>query len=159
MVHVIRRADLPENGVVAFEHGATRYVVADIDGEVRAFAVVGPAAASADRAAVAEGHLRCPLHGWPIGRLFGAAPEPLPEAGERRLGAVSGNVGSPLAELGGQLEEKRGLPHLAWPGDELDASRPGLGQPAAKRLPTAPIVEMRRITRHSRIIIRVYPAD
>src|SRR5439155_14320076 len=88
---------------------------------------------------------------------FGAIPESLPEAGERRLGTVGSNVGGPLTQLGGQLEENRGLPHLARPGHELDASGRGLGQAAAEGLPTAGVVEMGQIARHGRIIIRLYP--
>src|SRR5439155_10957983 len=88
---------------------------------------------------------------------FGAIPESLPEAGERRLGTVGSNVGGPLTQLGGQLEENRGLPHLARPGHELDASGRGLGQTAAEGLPTAGVVEMGQIARHGRIIIRLYP--
>jgi nitrite reductase/ring-hydroxylating ferredoxin subunit len=61
-----RRADVPENGVMTFEAGGAHYVVADIEGEVRAFAVVGPAARDLDRATIAEGRLCCPMHGWPI---------------------------------------------------------------------------------------------
>jgi nitrite reductase/ring-hydroxylating ferredoxin subunit len=84
-IHALRRAELAENGVVAFQVGNAHYVVADVDGQVQAFAVVGPAVAALSRAAVAENHLRCPLHGWPIdpeaGRC-GAADrcyyEPLP---------------------------------------------------------------------------------
>src|SRR5207253_7273382 len=90
-------------------------------------------------------------------RRSGADPEPRPEAGKRRLGAVGSNVDGPLAQLGGQLEEKRGLPHLTWPGDELDAPGRGLGQPAAECLPTPGVAEMRQITRHDRIIIRLCP--
>ena len=85
MTHVIRRVDLPEDGVVHFEVGGAHYVVVDTGGDVRAYGVAGPAALSIERAAVAEGRLRCPLHGWPIdpddGRC-GAAElcryEPLP---------------------------------------------------------------------------------
>src|SRR5215470_15487420 len=66
VVRALRRADLPENGVVAFDVGGTHYLVADIDGEVRAFTVVGPAVRDLDRAAVAEGRVRCPMHGWAI---------------------------------------------------------------------------------------------
>ena len=66
MIHTVRRADLPENGVLGFEIGGGHYVIADVDGEVSAFAVVGPAARDLGRAAVAEGRLRCPRHGWPI---------------------------------------------------------------------------------------------
>jgi nitrite reductase/ring-hydroxylating ferredoxin subunit len=65
-VHVLPRRELPENGVATFDVAGTRYLVVDVDGDVRAYAVIGPAAASADRAVVAEGRLRCPLHGWPI---------------------------------------------------------------------------------------------
>lgn len=66
MIRTIRRADLPENGVRAFEVAGAHYLVADIEGEVRAFAVVGPAVRHLDRAAIAEGRLRCPMHGWAI---------------------------------------------------------------------------------------------
>jgi hypothetical protein len=52
-----------------------------------------------------------------------------------------------VPQLGRQLEEKSGLPHLAWAGDELDACGRGLGQPAAERLPTAREVETRRLAR------------
>jgi nitrite reductase/ring-hydroxylating ferredoxin subunit len=65
-IHVVRRSDVPENGVLVFDVGGGRYAVADIDGEVSAYAVSGPAARDLDRAAIAEGKLRCPLHGWPI---------------------------------------------------------------------------------------------
>jgi nitrite reductase/ring-hydroxylating ferredoxin subunit len=66
-IRVLRRSDLLENGTLSFEAEGTRYLVADVDGEIRAYAVTGAAAGSADRAVVAEGSLRCPLHGWPIG--------------------------------------------------------------------------------------------
>jgi nitrite reductase/ring-hydroxylating ferredoxin subunit len=64
----LRREDLPENAILNFEATGTRYVVADVDGEVRAYAVSGPAAARVDRSVVAEGALRCPRHGWAIDR-------------------------------------------------------------------------------------------
>lgn len=66
MIHTVRRADLPEDSVLAFRVGADHYVVADIEGTVSAYAVVGPAARDLERAAIAEGRLRCPRHGWPI---------------------------------------------------------------------------------------------
>jgi hypothetical protein len=52
-------------------------------------------------------------------------------------------------------EEKRGLPHLARPGDELNASGRALGQAAAERFATAGVVETRSVRRHVRIIIRL----
>ena len=66
MVHTLRRGDLPENGVITFEVAGAHYVVADIDGEVQAFAVSGPAVHDLDRAVIADGRLRCASHGWPI---------------------------------------------------------------------------------------------
>jgi len=66
LIHAVRRADLPENGVLAFAVAGSHYVVADIDGEVCAFAVDGPAGRDLGRAVIAEGRLRCPMHGWPI---------------------------------------------------------------------------------------------
>ena len=65
-IHRIPRADLPENGVVVFEADGARYVVADLDGDVRAFAVAGPAARDLDRTVIAENRVRCPAHGWAI---------------------------------------------------------------------------------------------
>jgi nitrite reductase/ring-hydroxylating ferredoxin subunit len=66
MIRIVRRAELAEKGVLAFEVAGDHYVVADVDGEIQAFAVNGPAARDLDRAAVAEGRLRCPAHGWAI---------------------------------------------------------------------------------------------
>ena len=64
--HTIPRATLPENGVVSFTVAGAHGVVVDIDGDIRAYGVTGPASAKIDQAQVAEGRLRCPLHGWPI---------------------------------------------------------------------------------------------
>ena len=66
MIHTIPRAALAENGVLTFEVAGVRCLVADVDGEVQAFSVLGQSARSADRAAVAGGRVLCPLHGWPI---------------------------------------------------------------------------------------------
>ena len=66
MIHTIRRSALPENQVVTFEVGGSHYLVADVDGDVQAFSILGKTAARADRAAVADGRVLCPLHGWPI---------------------------------------------------------------------------------------------
>jgi len=66
MIHTVPRMELPENGVLAFQVAGGHYVIADVDGEVSAYAVVGPTVRDLDRAAVAEGRLRCPRHGWPI---------------------------------------------------------------------------------------------
>jgi nitrite reductase/ring-hydroxylating ferredoxin subunit len=71
MIHAVPRADLPENGVLAFAVGGAHYVVADIDGDVSAFAVLGPVIRDLDRTTIAEGRLRCPMHGWPIDALAG----------------------------------------------------------------------------------------
>jgi nitrite reductase/ring-hydroxylating ferredoxin subunit len=64
--HLIPRASLPENGVVAFEVAGVSYLVADVDGDVQAYTVVGPSARKAAQAAVADGRVHCPLHGWAI---------------------------------------------------------------------------------------------
>jgi nitrite reductase/ring-hydroxylating ferredoxin subunit len=66
VTHVVARSRLSENGTLTFEVAGAHYLVVDVDGEVMAFAVDGPAAGRIDRAAIAEGRLRCPLHGWPI---------------------------------------------------------------------------------------------
>jgi nitrite reductase/ring-hydroxylating ferredoxin subunit len=65
-IHALRRADLRENGVLTFEVAGRHYLVADIEGDVHAFAVVGPAAMSLEGTVIAEGRLRCPVHGWSI---------------------------------------------------------------------------------------------
>jgi nitrite reductase/ring-hydroxylating ferredoxin subunit len=99
MIHTLSRTALPENGLVTFELGGTHYVVADLEGDVRAFAVAGPAVARLGRAAVAEGRLRCPLHGWPIDSELGAcgaaelcryAPLPVEVEGDTIRVGVSG---------------------------------------------------------------------
>jgi nitrite reductase/ring-hydroxylating ferredoxin subunit len=66
MIHVIPRSALPEDGVVSFEHDASLYLLADLEGEIRGFEVTGPAASEVSRAIVADGKIRCPMHGWPI---------------------------------------------------------------------------------------------
>ena len=66
MIRRLRREELHENEAVSFQVGGMHYVVADVEGDVQAFAVVGPATRALDRAAIAEGRLRCPMHGWPI---------------------------------------------------------------------------------------------
>jgi nitrite reductase/ring-hydroxylating ferredoxin subunit len=66
MFHGVHRADIPENGMLTLQHDGRRYVLADVEGELLAFAVSGPAANHLERVVVAEGRLRCPLHGWPI---------------------------------------------------------------------------------------------
>ena len=64
--HVMQRSALAENGAVTFVVGGRTLLIADVDGEVRAFAVVGKSASRVGRAAVADGRVLCPLHGWPI---------------------------------------------------------------------------------------------
>jgi nitrite reductase/ring-hydroxylating ferredoxin subunit len=65
-IHRIPRRTVPENGVVSFEAARTRCLIADVDGELQAFAVHGKTERLADRAALADGRILCPLHGWPI---------------------------------------------------------------------------------------------
>jgi nitrite reductase/ring-hydroxylating ferredoxin subunit len=71
MIHTIPRAALPEGTVLSFEVAGDRYFIANVDGEMQAYSVVGPSGASASKAAVAEGRVRCPLHGWPIDPIEG----------------------------------------------------------------------------------------
>ena len=70
-IHTIPRSALPENGVVTFEIAGARYLVADVDGDVQAFSVLGRSEERVDRAAVADGRVLCPLHGWPIDPIDG----------------------------------------------------------------------------------------
>jgi nitrite reductase/ring-hydroxylating ferredoxin subunit len=71
MIHTISRSALPENGVLTFEVAGGHYLVADVDGDVQAFSVLGRSEQRADRAAVADGRVLCPLHGWPIDPIDG----------------------------------------------------------------------------------------
>jgi nitrite reductase/ring-hydroxylating ferredoxin subunit len=57
---------VPAGGVMPFEVDGVRGFVFDADGELRAFSVIGRSAPSVGRAAVVDGRVLCPLHGWPI---------------------------------------------------------------------------------------------
>jgi nitrite reductase/ring-hydroxylating ferredoxin subunit len=75
-IHVIPRASLAENSVLVFDLAGDRYLVADVEGDVQAYAVTGPSARRVGGAAVTDGHVLCPLHGWaidPAGGGCGAA--------------------------------------------------------------------------------------
>jgi nitrite reductase/ring-hydroxylating ferredoxin subunit len=65
-IHTLPRSALPENGVVTFEVAGAHYLVADVDGDIQAYCVSGRSNQRIDRAAVADGRVLCPLHGWPI---------------------------------------------------------------------------------------------
>jgi len=71
VILTIPRSSVPENGVVGFEAAGLRGLVADVDGDLQAYSVVGPSARTADRAAVAGGRVLCPLHGWSIDPIDG----------------------------------------------------------------------------------------
>ena len=66
MIHTIQRSALPENGVLTFRVGGGQYLVADVDGDVQAFGILGKVESRVGQAAVADGQVLCPLHGWPI---------------------------------------------------------------------------------------------
>jgi len=65
-IYTIPRAHLAENGILTFPAGRLTCVVADVDGEIEAFSVAGRSAPHVDRAAIVDGRVLCPLHGWPI---------------------------------------------------------------------------------------------
>jgi hypothetical protein len=54
-----------------------------------------------------------------------------------------------------KLEEQGGLPHLAWPGEELDPPWGGLCQPLDEQSEAIPVTEEKPICSHSLIIIRL----
>src|SRR5438128_9143892 len=56
------------------------------------------------------------------GRLS-AGPDAFPEARQGSLRAVTRRVEGRRTGLPGELQEERGLPHLARPSEELDPSR------------------------------------
>jgi nitrite reductase/ring-hydroxylating ferredoxin subunit len=66
MMHTVRRTDIPENGMITLERGGRHFIIANVDGDVVAFVVSGPAAERLERSVIAQGRLCCPLHGWPI---------------------------------------------------------------------------------------------
>ena len=70
-IRTIPRAHLPENGVLTFAVGTLTCVIADVEGTIEAFSVAGRAAGYVDRAAIVDGHVLCPLHGWPIDTAAG----------------------------------------------------------------------------------------
>jgi hypothetical protein len=99
-----------------------------------------------------EQHYRTPL-----GRsdLLGPRDEPLPEAGERRLGRIGRGIESRLAGLVRDLEQEGGLANLPRPREQLDATRRRLGESTAKLLSARAIVEPEGLPSHTRIIIRL----
>lgn len=60
------RSAVPAGGVMTFEVEGVRCLVVDAEGDIRAFSVVGRSAPTVGRAAVVDGRVLCPLHGWPI---------------------------------------------------------------------------------------------
>src|SRR5262249_17799634 len=60
------RTALPADGVLTFEVDGVRGLIVRADGGVRAFSAVGRSAPRVGRAAVVDGRVLCPLHGWPI---------------------------------------------------------------------------------------------
>jgi len=57
------------------------------------------------------------------GALLTASPEPLPETGKRRFGAVQRSIDRRVAELGREGEKKGRLPDLSRARQELDSCR------------------------------------
>ena len=99
MTHIVPRAALPENGVFGFEVSDERYLLADVDGEVQAYAIVGPAAPRAAQAAVAEGRLPLPAARMADrpgdGRLRRGRPVPVPAAAGREIAGEQIRVSLP----------------------------------------------------------------
>ncbi len=67
-------------------------------------------------------------------------PDALPKARQGGLGAVAGGVEGRRPGLPGQLQEQRGLPHLARAGQELNTSRRRFGQTLQQETPAVLVV-------------------
>jgi hypothetical protein len=87
--------------------------------------------------------------------LLSSNPEPLPEAGRRRLGPIGSRVDRPLSLALLKIEEEGGLSHLPWTGEELDPAGSGLRQSPGEEPSAITVVQPVLIYRHSRIIIRL----
>jgi hypothetical protein len=61
---------------------------------------------------------------------LGSRPDAFPEARQGSLRAVTRRVEGRRTGLPGELQEERGLPHLARPSEELNPSRRGFGEAA-----------------------------
>ena len=61
---------------------------------------------------------------------LGSRPDAFPEAREGRLRTVTRRIEGRCTGLAGELQEERGLPHLARPSEELNPSRRGFGEAA-----------------------------
>ena len=72
-------------------------------------------------------------------------PDACPKARERGLRAVARRIESERTGLTGELQEERGLPHLARPGQELDPSRRSFGQTLEKAAPAVLVVHEKSI--------------
>ena len=51
---------------MSFDADQVHCLVADVNGELQAFAVHGKTDRLAGRAVLSDGRILCPLHGWPI---------------------------------------------------------------------------------------------
>jgi hypothetical protein len=72
-------------------------------------------------------------------------PDAFPEARQGGLRAVTRRVESRRTGLPGELQEERGLPHLARPGQELDPSRRSFGQALQKEASAVLVVHRESI--------------
>jgi len=88
--------------------------------------------------------------------LLDTAPQPLPEAGQSGLGAVSRGVDRVLGQPLRQLEEERCLADLARPRQQLDATGRRFGNPSGQALQALSVAEDESGLGHSRIIIRLW---
>ena len=76
---------------------------------------------------------------------LGTCPHAVPEARQGSLRAVARRVESHRTGLPGELQEERGLPHLARPGQELDPSRRSFGQTPQKEASAVLVVHRESI--------------
>src|SRR3989442_13230267 len=76
---------------------------------------------------------------------FCARPDAVPEARQGSLRAVTRRVEGRRTGLPGELQEERGLPHLARPSEELDPSRRSFGEAARQEAAAVLVVHERSI--------------
>ncbi len=72
-------------------------------------------------------------------------PDAFPEAWQSSLRSVARRIESRRAGLPGELQEERGLPYLARPGQELDPSRRSFGQTLQKEASAVLVIHERSI--------------
>src|SRR5262245_34304875 len=76
---------------------------------------------------------------------FGAGPYAVPEPRKGSLRPVAGSIKTRLASLSFQIQEQRGLAHLARSRQQLDPCRVSFGKALPEQFPAVPVVHGSRL--------------